>query len=46
MLNELLTIVESIERERGISRDLLIKALETAILTASRKVFIRQAIWK
>ena len=37
MLNELLTIVESIERERGISRDLLIKALETAILTASRK---------
>lgn len=37
MMNELLTIVESIERERGISRDLLIKALETAILTASRK---------
>ena len=37
MLNELLTIVESIERGRGISRDLVIKALETAILTASRK---------
>lgn len=37
MLNELLTIVEAIERERGISRDLLIDALEKAILTASRK---------
>lgn len=37
MNNELLTILEYIERERGISRDLLIKALETAILSASRK---------
>jgi len=37
MANELLTILEYIEQERGISRDNLIKALETAILTASRK---------
>ena len=37
MANELLTILEYIEQERGISRDNLIKALESAILTASRK---------
>ncbi len=37
MSNELLTILEYIERERGISRELLIRALESAILTASRK---------
>lgn len=37
MANELLTILEYIERERGISRQSLIKALESAILTASRK---------
>ena len=37
MSNELITILEYIEQERGISRDSLIKALETAILTASRK---------
>ena len=37
MANELLTILEYIEQERGISRENLIKALETAILTASRK---------
>ncbi|MBP5531130.1 MAG: transcription termination factor NusA, partial [Lentisphaeria bacterium] len=33
----LLTVLEYIEQERGISRESLIKALETAILTASRK---------
>ncbi len=37
MSNELLTVLEYIEQERGISRENLIKALETAILTASRK---------
>ena len=37
MANELLTILEYIERERGISRQNLIKALESAILVASRK---------
>ncbi|MBR1953316.1 MAG: transcription termination factor NusA [Lentisphaeria bacterium] len=37
MANELLTILEYIEQERGISRNSLVKALETAILTASRK---------
>ena len=37
MANELLTVLEYIEQERGISRESLIKALETAILTASRK---------
>ena len=35
--NELLTILEYIEQERGISRESLIRALESAILTASRK---------
>lgn len=37
MANELLTILEYIEQERGISRASLITALENAILTASRK---------
>jgi len=37
MSNELLTILEYIEQERGISRESMIKALESAILTASRK---------
>ena len=37
MANELLTILEYIEQERGISRASIIKALESAILTASRK---------
>lgn len=37
MNNELLTILEYIEQERGISRELLIRALESAILSAARK---------
>ena len=37
MANELLTILEYIEQERGISRNSLVQALETAILTAARK---------
>ncbi|MDD3154431.1 MAG: transcription termination factor NusA [Victivallaceae bacterium] len=37
MNNELLTILEYIERERGISREALIGVLEAAILSASHK---------
>ena len=37
MSNELLTILEYIEQERGISRESTIRALENAILSASRK---------
>ena len=37
MNSELLATLEYIEQERGISRNSLVKALETAILTASRK---------
>ena len=37
MSNELLTILEYIEQNRGISRESTIRALENAILSASRK---------
>jgi N utilization substance protein A len=37
MSNELLTLLEYVEQQRGISRESLVKALETAILTAARK---------
>lgn len=37
MNNELLNLLEYIEQERGINRDQLVKALETAILSASKK---------
>ena len=37
MSNELLTLLEYVEQQRGISRESLIEALESAILTASRK---------
>ena len=37
MSNELLTILEYIEQERGTSRESTVRALENAILTASRK---------
>lgn len=37
MNNELLSMLDYIERDRGISRDSMIKALENAILSASRK---------
>ncbi len=37
MSNELLTLLEYIEQQRGISRESLVRALENAILTASRK---------
>ena len=37
MNNELLTILEYLEQERGISREVLVKAVESALLSASRK---------
>lgn len=37
MSNELLTILEYIEQERGISRNVLVEAVEKALLSASRK---------
>jgi N utilization substance protein A len=37
MNSELLTILEYIEQERGISRDVLVEAVEQALLSASRK---------
>lgn len=37
MANELLTVLEYIEQERGISRDVLVDAVENALLSASRK---------
>ena len=38
MSEELLAILEQIERERGIKREVLVAALESAILSAARKV--------
>jgi len=37
MNNELLTILEYLEQERGISREVLVEAVESALLSASRK---------
>jgi len=38
MSQELLAILEQIERERGIKKEVLIQAVESALLTAARKV--------
>jgi transcription termination/antitermination protein NusA len=38
MNGELLSVLEHIEREKGISRDILIDAVESALLSAARKV--------
>ncbi len=38
MSQELLAIVEQIEREKGIKKDVLIEAIESALLSAARKV--------
>ena len=35
--NDLLTVIENMEKERGISRDALIQMVEAALLSASRK---------
>lgn len=37
MNNELLAVIEYIEQERGINRDILVDAIEKAILTSSKK---------
>ncbi|MFH0762650.1 MAG: transcription termination factor NusA [Candidatus Omnitrophota bacterium] len=38
MSQELLNIIEQIEREKGIKKEILIKAVESALLSAARKV--------
>lgn len=38
MNGEILAILEQIEREKGVSKDILIQAVETALATAARKV--------
>jgi N utilization substance protein A len=38
MSQELLAIIEQIERERGIKREVLIQAIESALLSAAKKV--------
>jgi len=37
MSNEILTIVETVSREKGISREIIFEALEAALATATRK---------
>ena len=37
MTNELLALFEYYEKEKGIKRDTMVEALETALLSASRK---------
>ena len=37
MNNELLTILDSIERDKGIKKEILIKAIESALVSAARK---------
>jgi len=37
MNQELLTILDSIERDKGIKKDILIKAIESALISAARK---------
>jgi transcription termination/antitermination protein NusA len=39
MDNELLTILEQLERDKGISKDTLIEAVETAVASAARKIW-------
>ena len=37
MNQELLTILDSIERDKGVKKDILIKAIESALISAARK---------
>jgi len=39
MDNELLTILEQLERDKGISKDTLIEAVESAVASAARKIW-------
>ena len=38
MSHELLAIIEQLEREKGIKKEVLIEAVESALLSATRKV--------
>ena len=38
MSTELLTVLENIEREKGISRQVLIESVEAALVSAAKKV--------
>ena len=38
MSQELLAIIEQIERERGIKKEVLIEAIQSALLSAAKKV--------
>ena len=38
MNEEILTILDSLEREKGISKDVLFEAIESALLSAARKM--------
>lgn len=44
MNNEIISILDHLERERGIKRDILIEAIESAILSAARKSFPEKAL--
>ena len=37
MNQELLTILDSIERDKGIKKDILVRAIESALISAARK---------
>ncbi|MBI3601905.1 MAG: transcription termination/antitermination protein NusA [Candidatus Omnitrophica bacterium] len=39
MENELLTILEQLERDKGISKEILIEAVESAVASAARKIW-------
>ncbi|NQT22701.1 MAG: transcription termination/antitermination protein NusA [Candidatus Omnitrophica bacterium] len=41
MNNEILNILDSLERERGISKEILFEAIESALLSAARKILGR-----
>ena len=37
---ELITVLENIEREKGISRKVLIESIEAALVSAAKKLFL------
>ena len=43
MNGELLSILETIEREKGISREILFRAVESALVSAARKIIGRKS---
>jgi len=42
MNNEILTIIDSIEREKGIPKEVLFEAIESALLSAAKKILGKQ----